>query len=138
MIYGLNPLFMPCQRRVWPIYRNIIDEYIKNEYSLIPVNGEKKPYIHWKKYQYQRAKQEDIFDWFNSFSEVNIGIVTGNISKLAVIDVDDLNLLPELKELLPEIKETTRVRTRRDIITISLSMANRSKAPIAYSVKDSN
>jgi len=32
---------------------------------------------------------------------------------LAVIDVDDLNLLPELKEYLPEIKETTRVRTRR-------------------------
>ena len=44
---------------------------------------------------------------------MNIGIVTGNISKLAVIDVDDPNLLPELKELLPEIKETTRVRTRR-------------------------
>ena len=32
---------------------------------------------------------------------------------MAVIDVDDLNLLPELKEYLPEIKETTRVRTRR-------------------------
>jgi hypothetical protein len=30
-----------------------------------------------------------------------------------VIDVDNLNLLPELKEYLPEIKETTRVRTRR-------------------------
>jgi len=30
-----------------------------------------------------------------------------------VIDVDDLNLLLELKEYLPEIKETTRVRTRR-------------------------
>jgi len=44
---------------------------------------------------------------------VNIGIVTGNISKLAVIDVDDLNLLPELNERLPELKETTRVRTRR-------------------------
>jgi len=30
-----------------------------------------------------------------------------------VIDVDDLDMLPELEELLPEIKETTRVRTRR-------------------------
>jgi len=30
-----------------------------------------------------------------------------------VIDVDDLNLLPELKEYLPEIEETTRVRTKR-------------------------
>lgn len=30
-----------------------------------------------------------------------------------MIDVDDLSLLPELKEYLPEIEETTRVRTRR-------------------------
>ena len=30
-----------------------------------------------------------------------------------MIDVDDLNLLPELEKYLPEIKETTRVRTRR-------------------------
>jgi hypothetical protein len=40
-------------------------------------------------------------------------MITGEISRLAVIDVDDLNLLPELEELLPEIKETTRVKTRR-------------------------
>ena len=91
----------------------IINEYLKNEYSLIPVNNEKKSYIHWGKYQYQRANKEDIFDWYSKFTDVNIGIVTGKISKLVVIDVDDLNLLPELKELLPEIKETTRVKTRR-------------------------
>ena len=30
-----------------------------------------------------------------------------------MIDVDDLSLLPELKEYLPEIEDTTRVRTRR-------------------------
>jgi len=56
---------------------------------------------------------EDIFDWYNIFCDVNIGIVTGNISKLAVIDVDDPNLLPELEEMLPELNGTTRVRTRR-------------------------
>jgi len=92
---------------------SIINEYLKNEYSLIPVNGEKKPYIYWKPFQYKKANIEDIFGWYNKFCDVNIGIVTGEISKLAVIDVDDLNLLPELEELLPEIKETTRVRTRR-------------------------
>jgi len=32
---------------------------------------------------------------------------------LAVVDVDDLSLLPELNERLPEIRETARVRTRR-------------------------
>jgi len=92
---------------------SIINEYLKNEYSLIPINSEKKPHIYWKPFQYKKANIEDIFDWYDKFTDVNIGIVTGDISKLAVIDVDDLNLLPELKEFLPEIKETTRVRTRR-------------------------
>lgn len=91
----------------------IINEYLKNEYSLIPVNNEKKSYIYWEKYQYQRADKEDIFNWYDKFTNVNIGIVTGNISKIAVIDVDDLNLLPELIKAVPEMEETTRVKTRR-------------------------
>lgn len=86
---------------------------MKNKYSLIPVNSEKKPYVHWKKYQYQRASTDDIFDWFSNFTKPNIGIVTGKISQLAVVDIDDLDLLPELNEILPELRETTRVRTRR-------------------------
>ncbi|MBU4603189.1 bifunctional DNA primase/polymerase, partial [bacterium] len=90
-----------------------MNEYLKYDYSLIPIDKEKKPYIYWKSYQYKKANIEDIFDWCNKFSDINIGIVTGDISKLVVIDVDDINLLPELKEFLPEIKETTRVRTRR-------------------------
>ena len=73
----------------------------------------KRNLIYWKSFQYKKADIEDIFGGCNKFSDVNVGIVTGNISKLAVIDVDDINLLAELEELLPEIKETTRVRTRR-------------------------
>jgi len=93
--------------------RSLINEYLKNGYSLIPINSEKKPYICWKPFQYKRANIEDIFGWCSKFPDVNFGIVTGDISKLAVIDVDDPNLLPELSELLPEIKETTRVKTSR-------------------------
>ena len=61
------------------IYKSIINEYLKYEYSLIPVNGEKKPYVYWKPYQYKKANTEDIFGWYNKFPDVNIGIVTGNI-----------------------------------------------------------
>ena len=113
MIYRSSPYFIPRQRRVWIIYRNIINEYLKYGYSLIPINSEKEPYVYWKSFQYKKANIEDVFDWYDKFTAVNIGIVTGNISKLAVIDVDDLTLLPELKEFLPEIRKTTRVRTRR-------------------------
>ena len=79
----------------------------------MPINSEKKPYIYWKSFQHKKVNIEDVFDWYDKFINVSIGIVTGKISKLVVIDVDDFNLLPELKELLPEIKETTRVKTRR-------------------------
>jgi len=92
---------------------NIINKYLKNGYSLISVNSEKEPYVYWKSFHYKKANTEDVFGWYNKFTDVNIGIVTGNISKLAVIDVDDINLLPELKEILSEIKETTKVRTRK-------------------------
>ena len=92
---------------------SIIEQYIKNGYSLIPVDQEKRACIYWKKYQYKRATVNDILKWHIQFDTLNIGIVTGQISRLAVIDVDDLSLLPELKERLPEINETTRVRTNR-------------------------
>jgi hypothetical protein len=86
---------------------------LENGYSLIPVDKEKRPCIYWKKYQYRRATIKDILNWHIQFDTLNVGIVTGRISRLAVIDVDDLSLLPELEERIPEINETTRVKTSR-------------------------
>jgi len=91
----------------------IINNYLENGYSLIPVDKEKRPCIYWKKYQYRKATIKDILQWHIQFDTLNVGIVTGRISRLAVIDVDDLSLLPELKERIPDINETTRVKTNR-------------------------
>ncbi len=55
----------------------------------------------------------ELLEWYNKFSKTNIAIVTGDISQLAVIDVGDLTLLPGLKEKVPEIRRTTRVKTGR-------------------------
>lgn len=92
---------------------SIINQYLQYGYSLIPVDKEKRPCVFWKKYQYKRATINDILNWHIQFDTLNIGIVTGNISQLAVIDVDDLSLLPELKGMIPEITKTTRVKTNR-------------------------
>jgi len=91
----------------------MINQYLQYGYSLIPVDKEKRPFVFWKKHQYKRATVNDILKWHNQFDTPNIGIVTGHISQLAVIDVDDLSLLPDLGEILPEITKTTRVRTNR-------------------------
>ena len=91
-----------------------IQQYTKRGFSLIPVkNNSKIPAIRWKKYQYIRAGFEEILNWYFNFSEPNIAIVTGKISKLVVIDLDDPSKLEKLKSIIPEIDKTTRVKTTR-------------------------
>ncbi|MBA7480866.1 hypothetical protein ES707_16329 [subsurface metagenome] len=89
-----------------------IQEYLDRGYSLIPLkNNSKIPAIRWKKYQYRRAGLEEILNWFVIFKEPNIAILTGN--KLVVIDLDDIEKMPELLRILPGIDKTTRVKTKR-------------------------
>ena len=56
---------------------------------------------------------EEILDWYCVFDEPNLAIITGQISGLVVIDLDELLILEELKKQLPGVWETTRVRTKR-------------------------
>lgn len=92
---------------------NIISEYLSNNLSIIPINKRKGPLQAWKKYQYQRATTEDVLSWSDKYNDLNIGIVTGKISNIAVVDLDDLSLLPFVNEVIPEINNTTQVKTRR-------------------------
>lgn len=62
-------------------------QYIENGYSLIPVDKrDKKPLIKWSDYQKKRASEETVEKWFKS--DNNIGIVTGKISGITVVDID--------------------------------------------------
>jgi hypothetical protein len=94
---------------------SIIQEYLDHELSLIPIKkNEKKPKGRgWKKYQYNKATIEDILEWYANDPEINLAIVTGKISQVVVIDIDDPAILPELRKILPEIDHTTRVKTRK-------------------------
>jgi hypothetical protein len=91
-----------------------IEVYLKNGYSLIPLkHNQKKPAISWKQYQKNKASFEDVLSWSFTFPDHNVGIVTGQISKLVVVDIDDLAILPKLLKELPELKQTTKVKTTR-------------------------
>lgn len=57
-------------------------------WSVIPVGENKKPLIEWKKYQRIKATKEEILKWFTKYPNANIGVVTGKISNLVVIDID--------------------------------------------------
>ena len=91
----------------------MIKEYLDHKFSVIPINESKIPFLPWKRYQKQKANAEEIGNWLKKYKDLNIGIVTGNISSLAVLDFDDPSLLPEVEKILPELNKTTRVKTKR-------------------------
>jgi len=78
-----------------------------NEYGwcIIPLRG-KKPRIKWAKYQRRRSTEAEIRRWWNKWPDANVGIVTGGVSGLVVIDVDKKEALPKL-----ELPTTLTART---------------------------
>lgn len=57
-------------------------------WSIIPVGQDKKPLISWKQYQQKQATPQEIEEWTLSFPNMNIGVVTGAISGIVVIDIE--------------------------------------------------
>ncbi|HMS23161.1 MAG TPA: bifunctional DNA primase/polymerase [Candidatus Levybacteria bacterium] len=57
-------------------------------WSIIPVDSNKKPLIKWEEYQKRIPSIDEIEKWFSQWPNANIGIVTGSISKLIVVDID--------------------------------------------------
>ena len=68
---------------------NHAERYVKNGWSVIPLRPKgKEPLFPWKKYSEQRPSSEDLASWFTAEATANIGIVTGAISQLIVVDID--------------------------------------------------
>ena len=63
-------------------------QYQEKGFSVIPVRQDKKPLIKWEKYQGERASAEVIEQWYREHPDAGVGIVTGRVSGLDVIDVD--------------------------------------------------
>lgn len=86
--------------------------YDRLGFSVIPIrSGDKKPMIPWAEYQKRRPTQAEIEEWFSV--PCNIGIVTGKISNLAVVDIDTEEGKQEITKYIPETIVTPTVQTPR-------------------------
>ena len=64
-------------------------EYASLDYSVIPVGRDKRPLLaKWKQFQETAAGEEQIEKWWDKPTPPNIGIVTGRVSGIIVIDID--------------------------------------------------
>jgi len=79
--------------------------YLDMGYSVIPLKPKDKvPVIKWQGYQTNRATEDEAKKWFEH-GENNIGIVTGQISGLSVLDIDGPEALKLAKSKgLPETR----------------------------------
>ncbi len=77
-------------------------EYQRFGLSIIPVANDKKSLIAWQKYQHKKADKEKINSWWAQWPDANIGIVTGIISGLAVIDIDTEEGHKEIQKYIPD------------------------------------
>lgn len=71
--------------------------------AIVPCVG-KAPKVSWKKYQSKTPSLATIYRWMRLFPAANIGLITGKISGITVIDCDDPNL--SLAELEAEFGES--------------------------------
>ena len=64
-------------------------ELQRQGFSIIPLRpNSKEPLIQWAKYQTNRASEEQVREWWTMQPDANIGVVTGEVSGLVVVDID--------------------------------------------------
>jgi hypothetical protein len=64
-------------------------QYAQNHWSVIPMRAyDKRPLIKWQDYQQRRATEFEINEWYHRWPDANVGIVTGSISGIVVLDID--------------------------------------------------
>jgi len=73
-------------------------EFQSRNVSVIPVGKNKIPLIVWKEYQNRIATKEEIKQWWITYPDAQLGIITGKISGMTVVDVEkngDYSKLPD-------------------------------------------
>ena len=89
-------------------------QYLKRGFSVIPVNPKnKKPFIPWKDYQTRHSTEDEVLQWWGENPRAMIGLVTGAISGLAVIDIDTPEGKERMNGILPDSFLAPTVRTPR-------------------------
>lgn len=70
---------------------DLIKEYMSSGWSVLPVKPEeKRPYMtNWLQYTHERATDKMVENWFRSLSGAGVGAVTGKISNIVVLDVEN-------------------------------------------------
>ncbi len=64
-------------------------DYLRRGWSVLPIEPRgKRPLVPWRPFQSGAASTDTVRQWFERWPDANVGVVTGGISGLVVLDVD--------------------------------------------------
>jgi len=84
-------------------------------WSVIPIrdDGSKIPHVSWKEFQQTRPDREQIVRWWQKWPTAGVGMVTGEISGVVVLDFDSQSALDEFEARFNEIPQSITQSTGR-------------------------
>ncbi len=110
---------MPAAGSFNPTLNDTALGYLALGWSVIPLYGDANPErpkvaaVPWEPYQRRRARDTEVTAWFQRPDVGALGIVTGAVSQLVILDFDELALLQAFERACPELVATRTVLTRR-------------------------
>lgn len=76
-------------------------------FSVIPVSQDKNPLVKWTQYQQDKPSSEQIKDWWREWPSAMVAVITGDISGICVVDIDDMKVARETLEKCLPLNELT-------------------------------
>jgi len=63
--------------------------YLARGWAVVPIEpGGKRPLVRWEEFQHRLPTKQEVDAWFERWPKANVGIVTGRVSGLVVLDID--------------------------------------------------
>lgn len=85
--------------------------YLAQGWSVVPVNADKRPLLAtWEEFQGRRPTEDEVRGWWGRWPDANVAVVTGAVSGLVVVDVENAAGRAALNQILPDM-DTLTVRT---------------------------
>ena len=101
------------------------------DYSVIPIcKDSKKPLIKWEQFQKRHPSESELRKWFKDFNSPNIAIVTGSLSGVSVVDIDEPQGEVEMEQYItdrPPIAITPRAGKHMYFKTPNVRVSNNVK-----------
>ena len=88
-------------------------KYLDRGYPVIPIRPDKKPFIKWQEFQKRQSTSDEVRQWWDKWPNAMIGTVTGEISKLFIVDCDTPEAYQKVQEYIPDSLDIPTVDTPR-------------------------